>query len=130
MNKKLKIFLFLVSLIIVGGYFVYDYVLYGGARDIQSEEAAFTVNSNEIVAEFTTNLDVANKKYLEKPIAISGKVTSVNKNEIILDNSVNCNLSKEDTSIIKDQSIIIKGRVVGYDDLLGELKLDQCSKSN
>jgi hypothetical protein len=33
----------------------------------------------------------------------------------------------KETSIVKGQPVIIKGRVVGYDDLLGELKLDQCS---
>ena len=130
MNKKLKVFLIVIAILLVGGYFAFDYVLHGGARDVQSEDTAYSVKTNDIVAEFTTNLDVANKKYLEKPVAISGIVTSINKNEVILDNAVNCNLSKEDASIIKNQSIVVKGRVVGYDDLLGELKLDQCTKSN
>lgn len=129
MNKKLKIFLIIIALLVVGGYFGYDYVMHGGARDIQSEETAFTVATKDIVAEFTNNVDAANKKYLEKPVVVSGIVTSVNGKEVILDNSVNCGFLTVDASVKKDQTFEIKGRVVGFDDLLGEVKLDQCTKS-
>jgi len=130
MNKKIKILLLLV-VIAVGGFFGARYYAYhGGKRDIQSEEAAFTITTKAIVAEFTSNADAANKKYLEKPVAISGTVTSVNDKEVIVDNAVNCNFSAADATIKKGQNVTIKGRVVGYDDLLGELKLDQCNQSN
>lgn len=104
-------------------YLVYSY----GKRDVQAEAAAFTSTSKNIVAEFTTNTEAANKKYLEKPVAVSGTITSVNNKEIILDESVNCNLIAADPSLKQGQAVTIKGRVVGYDDLLGELKLDQCN---
>lgn len=58
-----------------------------------------------------------------------GIVTSVKNHELIVDNTVICNLKNIDNSIKVDQNIIIKGRVVGYDDLMGELKLDQCLKN-
>jgi hypothetical protein len=35
-----------------------------------------------------------------------------------------------DSSIKKDQPVTVKGRVVGYDDLMAEIKLDQCSILN
>ncbi len=127
MNKKLKILLILVALIVIGFFSARYYAYHGGQRDVKSEEAAFTLKSKDIIAEFTTNVDAANKKYLEKPVAISGVLTSVNGKEVILDQTVNCNFATPDASIKKDQTVTIKGRVVGYDDLLGELKLDQCS---
>jgi hypothetical protein len=94
---------------------------------VQSEAAAFTITTKNIVAEFTANTEAANKKYLEKPVAVSGTITSVNKTEVILDETVNCNLTAADSSLKEGQKVTIKGRVVGYDDLLGELKLDQCN---
>jgi len=129
MNKKLKIIAFIIIVIIVGFFSVRYYAYHGGKRDIQSEDTAFTVSSKAIVDEFTSNMDASNKKYLEKPVAISGTVTSVNGNEVIVDEVINCNFLTADSSIKKDQKVVVKGRVIGYDDLLGELKLDQCNLS-
>lgn len=127
MNKKIKIIAIAILGLILVSYTGYNYILYGGGRDVQSETAAFTVATKDIVNEFTSDSDASNKKYLEKPVAVSGIVTSVNDKEVILDQSVNCNFLNSDISIKVGQTLAIKGRVVGYDDLLGELKLDQCS---
>ncbi len=131
MKKKNKIVVGIILLVILGvvafpfvkNYFVYSY----GKRDVQSETAAFTITTKNIVAEFTANAEASNKKYLEKPVAVSGTITSVNDKEVILDETVNCNLLAVDTSLKEGQAVTIKGRVVGYDDLLGELKLDNCN---
>ena len=131
MKKKNKIVVGIILLVILGvvafpfvkNYFVYSY----GKRDVQSEKAAFTITTKNIVAEFTANAEASNKKYLEKPVAVSGTITSVNDKEVILDETVNCNLLAVDTSLKEGQAVTIKGRVVGYDDLLGELKLDNCN---
>ena len=126
MNKKLKLILISLVVITLLGFMGYNYVMHGGARDLTSEETAFTVTSEAISSEFTANTDEANKKYLEKPIAISGVITSVKGNEVIIDNIVICTLLKPDSTIKEDQKATVKGRFVGFDDLMGELKLDQC----
>ena len=131
MNKKLKIAIVLLVLV-VGGYFILplvkDYMVNNlGKRDVKSESAAFTLKTKDIIAEFTANADAANKKYLEKPVAITGVVSSVKDKEVIVDGTVNCGFTTADAAVKNGQTITIKGRVVGYDDLLGELKLDQCS---
>ena len=126
MSKKVKIIILIVVIIGMMGFFTYSYVMYGGARNLESEETVFTVSSSSINSEFTTNIETANKKYLEKAVAIKGKITSSNGNEIILDETVICGFKNPDSSIKKGQEITVKGRVVGYDDLMGELKLDQC----
>lgn len=123
MRKKIAIVSIALGLI---GFSGYQYVMHGGARNLSTEETAFTVNATAITTEFSTNLESSNKKYLEKPIAISGKVTAVTGTQITLDNTVICSLKKQETSIKNNQSISIKGRVVGYDDLMGEVKIDQC----
>jgi hypothetical protein len=128
MNVKKKIIAIAIVVIGIASLAGYNYVMHGGARNLSTEDAAFTVSSKSITAEFSTNLDMANKKYLEKAIIIKGTVTKIAGKEITIDNSIICNLKDVDSTIQKDQTITLKGRVVGYDDLMGELKLDQCLK--
>lgn len=124
MKKKIVLLISIVAI----GYFAYHQIMFGGARNLSKEEAAFQVVSKTISSEFGSDLQAANLKYLDKPIVILGTVTSINGTEIQLDSTVVCTFITEDTSINIGQNIAVKGRVVGYDDLFGELKLDQCSK--
>ena len=127
LKRRLKILAILAVVVIVSFFSARYYVYNAGKRDIQSEDTAFAVSSKEIVAEFISNTDASNKKYLEKPVAVSGIITSVNDKEVILNNSVNCSFLIAANSLKKNQKVTIKGRVVGYDDLLGEVRLDQCN---
>lgn len=128
MLKKVFIILGIIILVLLTTFFsVRYYINNGGKRDIASEEIAYKVASSQIVEEFTTNVTASNKKYLEKPIAVSGIVTSVNHKEVIIDNSVCCILTETNNSFKNGQKVTVKGRVIGYDDLLGEVKLDQCN---
>ncbi len=124
-KKSLLVIVFLIVFVLVG-VAGYNYVMHGGARDLSSEEASFTISSKEMCTEFSTNIDASNKKYLEKAVAITGKITDINGTQLIVDNSIICNLTTLDPTIKKDQEVIVKGRVVGYDDLMQEVKLDQC----
>jgi hypothetical protein len=127
MSKKVKIIgaLFVVALII--GFSIFNYVFHGGARDLATEDAAFTVTSKNIIAEFAENVPAATNKYSDKAIAISGIVTAVSDSIVTIDNTIICNFKSPDTTIKNEQAITVKGRLVGFDDLMGELKLDQCS---
>mgnify|MGYP000106091903 FL=1 len=64
----------------------------------------------------------------DKVVVIEGLITSRDEKGITLSNQIYCQF-REDvnfTSLENNQSIKLKGRVIGYDDLLEELKLDQC----
>ena len=104
----------------------YNYIMHEGARDLSQETADYTITAKEIVAEFTTNTALANKKYLEKAVVVEGIVTNKIENEIILDNGVVCIMKDKNNTIRINETITLKGRVVGYDDLMQEIKLDQC----
>jgi hypothetical protein len=126
MSKKAKIigFLFaIVSLLL----FIIIYVFYGGSRNIATEEVQFVETSKVITDEFIADVAKATLKYSDKTIAVSGKVTAVSDSIVTIDNTIICNFNIPDESIKTDQSVSIKGRLVGFDDLMGELKLDQCS---
>jgi hypothetical protein len=134
MNQKVsKILLIcvIVILFVVGLFFSARYYAYNGSkRDLNSEEAEYTLTAKEFVAKFVTDEIEANKKYLEKPVAISGKITSINNKEIILDEVVVCMLNAVESKLIVGQVILVKGRVIGYDDLMGSVNMDQCSINN
>ena len=130
MKKSSVKFLGIIIVVIIISFLSIRYYVYNvGRRDVQSEETAFEVSSGAILNDFTSNTTTSNKKYLEKTITVSGIITSIKGEEVILDNSVNCNLLTASKSLKKNQKVTIKGRVVGYDDLLGEVKLDQCTLS-
>jgi hypothetical protein len=126
MNKKVKVILAFLVFFLIIGFVSYNYIMHGGARDLTTEETAFSSTGTALLAEFTANADAANTKYLEKAIAVSGTITSISPTDTTIDNSIVCSLKTADKSLQKDQKITAKGRVVGFDDLMGELKLDQC----
>jgi hypothetical protein len=128
MNFKKKIFqktLLVVAIIGIGSYFGYNYLIYGGERDIANESVDFEISSKEILTEFTTDIEASNSKYLEKVVAITGKVTSISGKEVTIDHAIIGSLLTPNENIITNETTTIKGRVVGYDDLLAELKLDK-----
>jgi hypothetical protein len=126
MSKKVKIIIVSILLVGITLFAVFNYVIYGGARNLSTEQTDFTVSSQSISKEFVENIEASNEKYLEKAVAIKGKITKITGKEVIIDNSISCTLKDLDSTIKENQIIILKGRVVGYDDLMGELKLDQC----
>lgn len=127
MKKKIILTALAITVVAVFGY---CYVWYGGARNVSAEDAVFNVSSKNIIAEFDSDIDKSNTKYLEKAIAIKGVVSKINQKQVIVDNTIVCDLKESDSSIKEGQQVILKGRVVGYDDLMGEIKLDECSVIN
>lgn len=126
MGKKSKIISFSILTVVLIGFAGYSYIMHGGERNLSTEDVAFTVSSKKILAEFVSKTEDSNKKYLEKAVAVTGVITHKEGKDITIDNSIICSLKNPDSTIKKDQNITVKGRVVGYDDLMGELKLDQC----
>lgn len=124
MGKKLKIVAILLVVLIIG-LFSYNYVMTSGGRDLKKETSEFSVSATAIFGDFSANAEMATKKYLNKAVEITGKVTNITENVITLDGKVSCQLQVSE-QVNLDSQVKIKGRVTGYDDLLEELKLDQC----
>ena len=123
--SKIKKIIILVFVLVIGGYFGYKYIMTVGERNIESEKSAFVVTSMTVFNEFSENSELATSKYLNKAVEISGKITSISPNLIILDEKISCQFQIEQKEVVGSQ-IVIKGRVTGYDDLFEELKIDQC----
>lgn len=120
--KRNKILLTLL-IVFFGAYSTYKYV-YRPHKNIEKLATNFTGNCNEFLSKIKEDTNIWNSKIVE----LSGKVTSIDKNGITLNKQIYC-LFKEPLKtarLKKNQTIKIKGRVIGYDDLLDELKLEQC----
>jgi hypothetical protein len=126
MSKKVKIIGILLLVVLLFAISI-NYVFHGGARDLATEQTEFNVSSKDIILEFASNINTATNKYSDKAISISGKVTAVSDSVVTIDHTIICNFKSPDISIKNEQLISVKGRLVGFDDLMGELKLDQCS---
>lgn len=126
MKKTIQRGVITLLFIVIASYLGYNYLIYGGERDLATETVDYFITAKKITSEFTSDVQLSNKKYLEKAVAISGRITTINDKEIILDNTIICNLLNSDVSLKENKVVTIKGRIVGYDDLLEELKLDQC----
>jgi hypothetical protein len=127
MSKKTKIIAALLLVAVLSGIGVYSYVFYGGARDVATEESVYTVTTAELTQEFTADAQKANAKYNNKTINICGMATASALTEIKIDEVVSCSFTSAAPQIPANQKTTIKGRFVGYDELFGEFKLDQCT---
>lgn len=126
MKKKLLI---LLAILIVSAFFAYNY-LYQSHRDIATESISFSESAKDVFNAFRKNDSAANAKYLDKTMEIYGKITNIDlpNKTITVDEKVLARCTNGIPNTLKLQEFIaLKGRVVGYDDLLEEVQMDQCS---
>lgn len=115
----------ILVIIILLAFAAYKYI-YQNHRNINTEQPEFVISSNTITNEFLQNSIEAEKKYLNKTIEIKGNITEINEKDITLNNTVFCQFDDIINNTVKiNDSISIKGRCIGYDDLLELLKIDQ-----
>ena len=101
----------------------YQYVM-RPAKSIEEKKAEYVGSATELLKEVNKDTEV----WQDKVVSIFGRVTTLDDNGFMLSSNIFCQL--KDSSIVRElkigDSVSIKGRVIGYDDLLEEVKLDQC----
>lgn len=127
-NKNKILLLFAICAVIIGG--ILFFYVYKEHRDISQEKANVSISVDELHKQFQVNDSLANATYADQTILVSGVITSIDSenNAVILDEKLflTFDVSRE-SNLQSYQSIKIKGRFVGYDDLMEELKMDQCT---
>ena len=122
----MKKWIFFVIVLLIGGVLLYNYV-YKDHRDIENEEPFFIVTSEDLITEFTLDNKIASEKYLDKTIQIIGMVTSLDGNVLQVESVISCYFKDTlNSNQLLNKKIEIKGRCIGYDELLEEIKIDQC----
>lgn len=114
----------ILLILIIIGVIAYNYI-YHNHRDIESESAEFVLNANDLANEFVINPSAAEKKYLNRTIEVEGNITELNEYDLTLDDKIFCQFSSKIK--VENNKIRVKGRFIGYDNLLEQIKLDQCS---
>lgn len=124
---KKKIVLFCI-VFIIGAYLLYQYI-YKEHRDISTEKASFAISVVDLKKEYNENDSLANVKYLDKTIQIYGSITNIDLSNkmVTIDSSLTAIIKGENASLKVDDKLNIKGRFIGYDDLLEEFKMDECT---
>ncbi|WP_299256505.1 hypothetical protein [uncultured Aquimarina sp.] len=121
----------LIAILILGiaAFVGYKYI-YQSHRDIQEEKAEFTVDATDLAREFSETPDITSKKYLNKTIIVKGEVTEIEANSLMLNDAAYCTFDNDHNiapSSLQSKKYTIKGRCIGYDELLEVVKLDQAS---
>ena len=128
-KRSVKIITIVSAVIVIMLLFVYGYV-YKDARNIAAEDAAYTISAQQLVSDYENDTQSADTKYLNKTIAVEGTVTHVADSLITIDSAVFCSFDNNKEEIKVDDVVTVKGRCIGYDEIFGEVKLDQCSSND
>jgi len=119
-NKLILTFLFVLGMI---GFAFYTLAM-ESPTSIENRKVDFTGSADELLLKITEHTE----EWQDKIVVVSGEVSSSDDKGIMLSRKIYCQL-KQVTDLQKinpSNNISLKGRIIGYDDLLEELKLDQC----
>ena len=127
-NKKIywTIFRFFLPLSIIGLIIIYN-TYNKPHKDFDKSPFEVTIESRELISLYQDNTDNANTRFLNKILLVIGTITNIETSIIILDNGIVCTL--EPSQIITEKininnKVSVKGRCIGYDDLLEEVRID------
>mgnify|MGYP006071633269 FL=1 len=122
MKKKIILFI-----IVLAGFLIIINYIFPEHRSIETEKPLYSTEANLVFKEFIDNLTLAELKYLDQTIAVTGVITSLSSDNLTINNRISCKFDSPVSGFSINDSIAIKGRCLGFDDLLEEIKLDQCS---
>ena len=123
LSKKNKLTLLVILTITSIGFLLYKYSFKPPTK-ISQREVEFMGSSSELL----NKIEKEGNQWQDKVVIISGKIKRLDSQAIIISPNIYCQFQDSIFSkdIQLDESISVKGRVIGYDDLFEELKLDQC----
>ncbi|MBI1783250.1 MAG: hypothetical protein HYR66_18085 [Sphingobacteriales bacterium] len=119
--KKI-ILIVVVAVAAAGGY--KGYRMYTDGPENYSDQKAITVNAVSLLDDYNKSEADANKKYLDKVVAVKGEVKDVTTNQegqmvVTLKtsdpmNSINCTMDQKDAAITQGTNVTLKGLCTGY----------------
>jgi peptidoglycan hydrolase CwlO-like protein len=130
MMKKRKFLYLIVGLIILSMIIGYNY-MYKEHRNISTEKAEFNTTAEVLIKEYINDLETNINRYLDKIIQLKGTITEVDKESFTLNKVIVCYADSITLSSVENNSsVIVKGRNIGFDELLELIKLDQVTIIN
>jgi len=129
--KKRNLILAIVIISCLIAFLTYNYIFNSKHRDISSETATVILSADALYEAFKNDEAKGTTNFLDKVIELKGKITSVEDSGLVLDHKVEIDFNQTKISHLKEGQITtVKGRCVGYDDLLEVVKIDQATLLN
>lgn len=131
---KKKILIIIIFGALIGAYFAYS--MYNKPhRNIAKETVTYTLTANQIFDDFENDEEFANRKYLDKVIAVSGDIIDVTKDqtnhsvitleaENAMAGGVLCTMKGENVNIENRTTISLKCKCTGF---LMDVVLTDCT---
>jgi len=118
-SLKRSKWLFIITAFISVVFFLY---LYQPQKKIENIKPSYLGTSKD----FIKNSDRDYNSWNTKTIELTGEISSVLEDGLMLDDFIYCQLKENQNKVTKNQKITIKGIVLGYDEMLNELKMTEC----
>lgn len=114
-----------IALLVIGLVALLGYrYLYQEHRDVAATTPVARFNSQELLTLFKDGDPHNDEQALDQVILVSGTITQITATSIIIDGSVFISIS-DVSNFEVGQHVTLKGRCLGYDELLEEIKIDQ-----
>jgi hypothetical protein len=130
--KKNKLTLTFIAIsLIAGGLFVY-YQFNKPHRDFSEEEAAFSLQATELVQAYQEDEALADSLYVDQLIAVQGEIKELKDLAIVLEPGVYLSLDSTQSinSLSVGEKVTLIGRVLSFDPLFEEVKMDNARIKN
>ncbi len=124
--KKKIVFLIVIVILMTGAFAGYKY-LYQDHRSIETEVAVMNLSTAQLQSQF---VDSTEESVLNKTIIVTGLITKIDDRAITLDDKVHCSFAVLPEGLDVAETVSVKGRCIGYDDLFEIVKLDQSTLTN
>ncbi|RRO24969.1 hypothetical protein [Flavobacteriaceae bacterium 14752] len=125
MFKKYFKYVVLIIIIVAIGYGIKSYI-YQPHEDLTQRKADLEIKAERLIENLNTQSELFIKKYHHQTLLVSGQVTELDASWLILNQKI---LFKFNQNITKDlkigDSLKVKARFLGYDELLDEINFDQ-----
>ena len=115
-STKARLLIAAVTVLCIGLFFYFK-----PAPDRSTEAAAQQVEAKLLFAEMSTG-QVAH--YLNEVISVKGVVLSVEGQTLMLQPGIACRMEGDFDAPRAGETVSVKGRVLGFDDIFGEVQLD------
>ena len=116
MSAKVRLLITAVAVLCIGLFFYFK-----PAPDRSTEAAAQQVEAHVLFTEMSTG-QVA--QYLNEVISVTGVVQSVEGQTVMLQPGIACRMEGDFDAPRAGETVSVKGRVLGFDDMFGEVQLD------
>ena len=121
-SKKGKLLIALILVIGLGSFVAYK-IIYKPHTKTEDVKAMYSGKAQEFISLVSTDA----QKYQSNIIELEGTLTALDTSSLTLNQQIFCQFeAASKMNLALNSSIKIKGRFVGYDDLLEEIKLDNC----